>query len=124
MKPRIAMGSALFCAIMAAYAIAFAHAFPDSSQPEASSVLSHPPTEVYVHFDNALDPAKSSVRVLDTSGQSMAAPAAVSADNRSITAPLKPLAPGQYFVKWSAYSADGDHTMGAFSFTVAPSAHR
>ena len=27
-------------------------------------------------------------------------------------------APGQYFVKWRATSKDGDHTLGAYSFTV------
>ncbi len=125
MKSLIAIAGSVALAIMAVAGPAFAHAFPDFSQPVASSIVSGALPEVRVHFDGAIDPAKSSVRVLDAGGNDMAASnSAVRADNRAISVPLKPLAPGQYFVKWSAYSADGAHTMGAFSFTFAPGAHR
>ncbi len=125
MKALIAIAGSIALSIVAFAGHAFAHAFPDFSQPMASSVVTGKPPEVRVHFDSAIDPAKSTLRVLDKSGREMgASQAVVRADNRAISVALKPLTPGQYFVKWSAYSADGAHTMGGFSFTVAPGAHQ
>ena len=81
-------------------------------------------TQVEAHFDNPLDPAGSKLRVLNANGDEMSAgKAAVSPDHQTLTIPLRPLAPGQYFVKWSALSADGDRAMGAFSFTFKPAPH-
>lgn len=125
MKVHKASGAAMAFTILAIAARAFAHAFPDSSQPPAGSVLSSPPPAIQVHFDHPIDPVKSRVRVLDANGENMAASQDVAgADKRSISVPLKPLPPGQYFVKWGLYSSDGDHTMGAFSFTVSGPAHQ
>ncbi len=125
MKYSLAIAGALAVSILAIAGSALAHAFPDFSQPVASSIVNGSLPEVRVHFDSAIDPAKSTVRVLSAGGADMAAsPSVVRPDNRAIAVPLKPLAPGQYFVKWSVYSADGDHTMGAFSFTFAPGVTR
>ncbi len=120
--------AAVFAAAMATLMLAgpdaFAHSFLDRSEPSAASVFEVPPTEVEAHFDNPLDPAGSKLRVLNENGDEMSAgKAAVSADHQTLTLPLKPLAPGQYFVKWSALSADGDRAMGAFSFTVRGALH-
>lgn len=126
MNPRVPIKKALPCLVavllaLAAPSLAHAHAFPLSSEPAGGSLVAAPPPQVSVRFDNPVDPAKSSVRVLDQNGASMAAaPSVVGADRLTITTPLKPLGPGQYFVKWSALSADGDRSMGAFTFTVAP----
>lgn len=76
------------------------------------------PPQVVVHFDNAFNPASSSIRVLNEKGDLVSGAGEPSSDHRAITVPLKLLAPGQYFVKWRAVSQDGDHTMGAYSFTV------
>ncbi|HLI79025.1 MAG TPA: copper resistance CopC family protein [Candidatus Binataceae bacterium] len=97
---------------------ALAHCFPDRSTPSAASSLTSPPSQVEVHFDNPFDPAGTSVRVLNRDGDVVSGAGAASADHRSMTAPLKPLSPGQYFVKWRATSQDGDHTLGAYSFTI------
>jgi methionine-rich copper-binding protein CopC len=105
-------------AIMICASSALAHCFPDQTTPSEGSALSVAPPRVVVHFDNEFNPAVSSVRVLNEKGDVVSAPGMPSADNRAITAPLKPLAPGQYFVKWRATSKDGDHTLGAFSFTI------
>lgn len=103
---------------------ALAHSFPDRTLPSAASILTEPPSQVEVHFDNPFQPSHSRVRVLNENGDEMSAGnAAVSADHRTITVPLKPLSAGQYFVKWSALSPDGDRTMGAFSFTVRGGVH-
>jgi methionine-rich copper-binding protein CopC len=95
-----------------------AHCFPDKFAPSAASSLNVPPSQVAVHFDNPFNPAGTSVRVLNRDGDLVSGMGAPSSDNRSLTVPLKELSPGQYFVKWRATSQDGDHTMGAYTFTV------
>ncbi len=95
-----------------------AHCFPDSSTPSAASSLTTPPSHVQVHFDNPFNPAGTSVRVLNGDGDVVSGVGTPGADDLSLTVPLKELSPGQYFVKWRALSKDGDHTMGAYTFTV------
>jgi methionine-rich copper-binding protein CopC len=99
---------------------AFAHSFPDKTIPAPASVVAEAPSQLTMHFDNQFNPSSSKVRVLNESGDVMSSATEASADHRTLSAELKPLAPGQYFVKWSALSQDGERTMGAFSFTVKP----
>ena len=113
-----AIKSALPLALLMFATSAMAHCFPDRSTPSAASSLTSAPSQVEVHFDNPFDPAGTSVRVLDGDGEVVSGAGAASADHRSITVPLKPLPGGQYFVKWRATSQDGDHTLGAYSFTI------
>jgi methionine-rich copper-binding protein CopC len=114
----LALAAAALAMLMPA-GTALAHAFLDHSSPSAASALPAPPTHVDAHFDNPIDPAHSKLHVLDQNGADVTAgPPAAGDGNRSLSVPLKPLAPGQYFVKWTAVSADGDRTMGAFSFSV------
>ena len=103
--------------------VAFAHAFPDRFTPAGGSVVSEPPANVVVHFDAAFDPSATKVRVLNQNGDMVSGASTPSGDHRTLNTALKPLAPGQYFVKWSALSQDGDRTMGAFSFTFKPEPH-
>jgi methionine-rich copper-binding protein CopC len=105
-------------AILVCASLALAHCFPDQTTPSAGSALGAPPPQVLVHFDNEFNPAASSIRVLNEKGDLVSGEGAPSSDHHTITAPLKLLSPGQYFVKWRAVSQDGDHTMGAYSFTV------
>ena len=114
----LALAAAAF-AMLTLAGNALAHAFLDHSDPSAASAIAAPPTHVDAHFDNPIDPAHSKLHVLNQNGADMTAgPPAAGDGNRSLSVPLKPLAPGQYFVKWTAVSADGDRTMGAFSFSV------
>ncbi len=102
---------------------ALAHCFPDKSTPAAASVLSAAPSRVAMHFDNRFNPASTTIRVLNENGDVVSGEGAPSSDERTLTVPLKALSPGQYFVKWRALSKDGDHTMGAYSFTVKGAEH-
>jgi len=97
---------------------ALAHCFPDKTTPAEASASPTPPPQVEVHFDSPFKPAHTSVRVLDKNGDVVSGADVNSADDRTMTAPLKQIGPGQYFVKWRATSQDGAHTMGAYSFTV------
>ncbi len=105
-------------AVLMWVSVALAHCFPDQTTPSAGSVLDAAPPQVVVHFDNVFNSASSSIRVLNEKGDVVSGAGEPSDDHHSITVPLKLLAPGQYFVKWRALSQDGDHTMGAYSFTV------
>ena len=111
------LGAGIAIVIMGASDV-FAHAFPDKTNPSAASAIDDPPKEVVMHFDNQFDPSATKIRVLNENGDLVSAAGIPSRDHRIMTVPLKPLRPGQYFVKWSAMSADGDRTMGAYSFTV------
>jgi methionine-rich copper-binding protein CopC len=104
-------------AILMCASLALAHCFPDQTTPSAGSALSAAPPQVVVHFDNEFNPASTSIRVLNDRGDLVSAAGEPSSDHRTITVPLQLLSPGQYFVKWRAVSQDGDHTMGAYSFT-------
>ncbi len=93
----------------------------ERSSPQPSSVLAEPPTEILIWFTSAIDPAKSSVQVLDVNGAVLPDLAAVPGDDdRSLVVPLPdPLDNGTYTVAWSARSADdGPTTEGYFTFTV------
>ena len=118
----IAFASAGLAALLLA-SPALAHCFPDKFTPSAASVVTEPPAQVIVHFDNQFNPASTTVRVLNENGDVVSSAGKPSQDQRELTVPLKPLSPGQYFVKWRATSQDGDHTMGAYSFTVKGAAH-
>ena len=97
---------------------AFAHCFLDHSTPASGDMAVVPPARVVLFFDNPFNPDATTVRVLSQAGEQVSGNPAASADRRALTAPLKPVAPGQYFVKWRATSLDGDRTTGAYSFTV------
>jgi methionine-rich copper-binding protein CopC len=112
----IAALAALMLALNAS--VAFAHCFLDHSTPPSASVAVSPPSKVVLYFDSPFDPGGTTVRVLNENGDLVSSGASASSDDRALTVPLKPIGAGQYFVKWRATSQDGDHTTGAYSFTV------
>ena len=84
------------------------------------SRLKRAPDEVRLYFTERLEPAYSSVRVLDDGD--------VQVDRRDsrvdranpllLRATLPPLAPGAYKVRWRVLSIDGDVTEGSFMFRI------
>jgi methionine-rich copper-binding protein CopC len=113
------MRSLMICLVVASSAsAALAHCFLDHSVPSSAAVLDSPPSQVVLYFDNQFNPSGTAVRVLDRKGDLVSGRATAGPHNRTLSAPLTASASGQYFVKWHATSRDGDHTMGAYSFTV------
>lgn len=115
--------SFLFAAAACAAApAAFAHAYLDRTVPEAASTVRGSPAEVKLWFSHALEPAFSTVRVVDRNGRQ------VDRKDKQIDAreatllrvSLSPLPPGSYRVIWRVLSADGHVTGGDFGFEVAP----
>ncbi len=109
-------------ATLAAAGAAFAHAFLDRALPAVGSTVHGPPAEVKLWFSQELEPAFSTVRVLDKSGKQV--------DRRDkqlnprdaalLKVSLPPLEPGTYRVVWRVLSVDTHVTEGDFTFEVAP----
>ncbi len=105
---------------------ALAHAVPTGSQPRESEVVESAPRQVTVEFDEPVELAEDSVRVLDPDGRPVTAgdPAHVAGAPDTARVPLTGgLQDGTYTVSWRVLSADGHAISGLFSFSVgAPSA--
>jgi methionine-rich copper-binding protein CopC len=99
-----------------------AHAFLDHAVPAVGSRIHAPPPEVRLQFSQPLEPAFSTVRVLDARGKQV--------DRRDkqldrgdaslLKVSLPRLAPGVYRVVWRVLSVDTHISEGDFTFEVAP----
>jgi methionine-rich copper-binding protein CopC len=99
-----------------------AHAFLERAVPAVGSVVHLPPAEVRLWFTQKLEPAFSSVRVLDRSGSPVNRGEARvdDSDPRLLRVSLPALAPGTYRVTWRVLSVDAHVTEGDFTFDIAP----
>ncbi len=102
--------------------VAGAHAFLERAYPRVGSTVRTSPARVRLWFTEQLEPAFSSVQVIDKSGQrvdkadSQVDPAAP----KQLRISLSPLPPGTYKVIWRVLSVDTHITEGNFTFRVAP----
>ena len=103
-----------------AASLALAHAHPTDSDPAPNAVLSSAPSRVSIDFDEQIEPAFSSIVLVDVHGK----PAE---DVKSVVDPSNPklmtlatagLRPGFYTVKWVALAIDGHRTQGQFFFKL------
>lgn len=99
---------------------AFAHAKLQNSTPANGATLSSPPGELRFEYNEAIEPAMSSVKVLGPDSRPVAVEKAeVSKDNdKVLSVKVPPLPAGAYRVEWSTMGHDGHHTKGVVSFTV------
>lgn len=90
------------------------------AEPRVESRLKRAPDEVKLYFTERLEPAYSSVRVLDD--RDVQVDRGDSRVDRAnpvlLRATLPPIPPGTYKVRWRVLSIDGDVTEGAFSFRI------
>ena len=101
-------------------AAAAGHAVLQRTEPHVESALQRPPEEVRLYFTERLEPAYSSVRVLNDRGEQV--------DRRDshvdrsnpvlLRATLPALPPGTYKVLWRVLSIDADVTEGGFAFRI------
>ena len=110
-----------FLLALAAPAV-LAHAYLDRTSPEAASTVRGTPAEVKLWFSHALEPAFSTVQVLDKDGKRVDREdtRVDQAEAKLLKVTLAPLAPGAYRVVWRVLSADGHVSNGEFGFEVAP----
>lgn len=108
-------------ALVAAVPIAAsAHGKLESAAPATGSTVDVAPDTVRLTFNEDLEPAFSSVKVSDASGNAVTQDKAqVDASNpRVMTVAMPKLAPGAYTVQWAAMTADAHRTKGTYTFRV------
>ena len=101
--------------------VAWSHAFLERAEPRVGSTVKAAPSQVRVWFSEALEPAFSTIEVVNQAGERVdRGPARVDvASPAMLQVPLKPLAPGTYCVKWRVLSVDTHVTEGDFTFRVS-----
>lgn len=100
---------------------AAAHALLVSSDPAVGASLARAPTSVTITFTEKPDPKLSTIKVLDSNGDSVTSgpTAAVPGRPNELTVPLASLPPGVYTVAWRTLSTvDGHLAAGSFAFGV------
>jgi methionine-rich copper-binding protein CopC len=112
-----------FAIVAALYAnIASAHAVLVSSNPANGSILSQPPREIRLSFNEAIEARFSSVRLTRSDGKNVQTGGSSSDPQKrsDLVVPLTPLQPGKYQVRWQATSADSHRVQGSFGFEISP----
>jgi methionine-rich copper-binding protein CopC len=99
---------------------AWAHVFPDHSDPRVGHTLDASPPSVRIWFDGDLEPVFSTIRVENADRQRVdRGDAQVDPhDAKLLEVSLSPLPSGSYQVFWSAVARDGHRTEGSFPFVV------
>jgi methionine-rich copper-binding protein CopC len=108
-------------ALLLGAGVAWGHAFLERAEPRVGSTVKAAPSQVRVWFTEALEPAFSTLEVVNRSGDRVdLGPARVDpASPALLLVPVKPLAPGTYRVKWRVLSVDTHVTEGDFTFRVS-----
>jgi copper resistance protein C len=106
------------CALIATAAAG--HAVLQRAEPRVEGTLKRAPDEVKLYFTERLEPAYSSVRVLNDRGAQVdRRDSRVDRSNPVLLrATLPPLPPGTYRVMWRVLSIDADVTEGGFTFRI------
>ena len=118
MKHLIKMSASL--ALAAFVSSTFAHAKLQNSTPANGATLSPAPSELRLEYNEAIEPAMSSVKVMGPDGRPVTIEKAEAAknDDKVLVVKVPPLPAGAYRVEWSAMGHDGHHTKGTVNFTV------
>ena len=107
-------------ALAIAGAAAHAHAFLDHADPRVGSTVPVAPAELRLWFSQDVEPAFTTIEVLDASGRRVDG-GHVEADPNDRTmlrSALQKRPPGAYTVKWRSVSVDTHPSQGRFTFRV------
>lgn len=120
---RLMMGSALIMALAASLlnsAPVLAHAMLVKAEPARRAVLTQPPGQVRLWFNEEIEKDYASLAVLDGAKAAVtdAKPAIAADDPKAIVLALPELAPGKYTVKFRVLSVDGHVVDTSYDFTV------
>jgi copper resistance protein C len=105
--------------LVLAPATAWAHAFPDHSEPRVGHTVDAP-RSVRVWFDGDIEPVFSTIRVEDGDKHRVDSgdPRVDTTDRTLLEVGVPTLPPGRYQVFWSVVARDGHRTEGSFPFRV------
>jgi copper resistance protein C len=120
MKLHTAARAAVAALFVAACQLAHAHAYPTHQAPSAGATVATSQKDVAIDFDDALEPAFSSITVTDAQGNAVTSGKAVvdESNKKHMSVGLNALTPGVYTVAWVAVAADGHRTQGHYTFTA------
>ena len=115
----MAKRGALAAALLITAQLAVAHALPKQQSPAPDSAV-EAPHEVAIDFSEGLEPAFSTLVVVDAAGKQVnSAKSAVDASNKKhMSVALGDLKTGTYQVEWTAVADDGHRTQGHYLFNV------
>ena len=110
----------LFAVLCIVAGKAWAHAFPDHSDPRVGATISASPEKVRIWFDSDIEPVFSSLMVHDASGRMVdKRDSHVDSANAALLEVSVPkLPPGSYRVIWSVVARDGHRTNGDYTFVI------
>lgn len=117
----VVQSMALTVLLLSASSVA-AHAFLQRALPGVDSTVHEAPAELKLWFSESIEPAFSSVEVIDAAGKRVDGGSARhdGGDTRVLQVSLAKLAPGAYHVTWRVLSVDTHVAKGEFNFAVAP----
>ncbi len=99
---------------------AWAHATLDDAVPAKNAELAAAPKAVTLRFNENLEPAFSSIKLVDAAGNAVLTKKATveATDPRTLHMPVEALTPGRYTVEWVGVGHDGHRRTGSYRFTV------
>lgn len=117
---------ALICAALLSLVASpvLAHAELVSATPGPGDEIEGSPAELIATFNQDLNPSRTSLEVRDAAGTTVARGGELGDGPREFRLTLPELAPGEYEVRWTSFSAeDGELARDSYAFTVvaAPS---
>ena len=115
----VAKSLAVFGVVVFFAGAACAHVHPQTQVPGAGATVASP-AQVTVTFDAPLEPAFSSLKVVNAAGKQVNT-AKSHVDQKQLdvmSVALPPLATGHYTVQWVAVAPDGHRTQGDYPFNV------
>ena len=106
-------------------ATVWGHAFPDHSDPRVGRALLASPPRVRLWFDGILEPAFSTITVVNANNQQvdMGDGKVNPTDHTVLEISLPTLPPGTYRILWRVVDRDGHHTDGDISFSIGPGSY-
>lgn len=116
---RIALHVLAATALAVGAAGAFAHAKLQAAEPAVGAAVATP-GEVKLHFNEAVEPAMSTVKVFGANKAAIEVgkPVGAGGDAKTLASALPKLPAGEYRLEWSTMGHDGHHTKGEYRFTV------
>ena len=99
---------------------ALAHAALEKSIPKSGEILSKAPTEVVLHFNEALEAPFSKITLIHLPSDIIKTPKATvdRAHPKTLRLTTPPLSAGSYQVQWSTMTQDGHRAKGQYRFQV------
>lgn len=102
---------------------ALAHTHLTQATPGENSVVKVPPTEIDLHFSEAVEAKFTKVEIKGADGKDVPVKSIAGGagdEKMLVVIPASPLAAGSYQVFWRAVSVDTHTSEGSYSFTVQP----